>query len=232
MVTIDARARGCDRVTLDNAEAMRRTVQHPAGLGHRSIAGPFMADDEPERLIGFRRAMRAAGLPLERRGQIVARAFTDEQAITATNALPRGVARPIALVVTSSALMPGVLIALGAAHLRVPEDVAIAGVGEMSWTPALVSPLTSLVEPAYQMGVDGCRLLLEPINGGATAAPRRLVHPPRPAVRLSCGAPPAMRDVPLNSPQSLLFYSGALAWSAWTAGQTQHAVGAAREEQP
>jgi LacI family transcriptional regulator len=88
---------------------MRPAVQHLAGLGHRAlgiIAGPFMVYGEPERVIGFRRAMRAAGLPLERRRQFVARAFADEQAIAATNALLHGGARPTALVVTSTASCP------------------------------------------------------------------------------------------------------------------------------
>lgn len=216
VVSLDQRAPGCDRVTLDNAAAMERAVAHLARLGHRDIGmitGPLHLHSECERLVGYRRSMRRQGLPLVHRWQVVAPDFTDGSSIAAANALFRAGDRPSALIVSSSGLTPGVLIAIGAAHLRVPEDIALVGVGEMSWTPTLVSPITSLVEPAYQMGADACRLLLDRLAGRDTSPPRRLLYPAHLAVRLSCGAPPIMRDVPLNSPQSLLFYSAALAWS-------------------
>ncbi len=216
IVNIDARAPGCDRVTLDNATAIERAVAHLAGLGHRRIGmitGPYRAHSERERLIGYRRAMRRRGLPLERRLQILAAGFNDQDGIVAANALLRGRDRPSALIVASSALTPGVLAAIAAAHLRLPDDLALVSVGELSWTPTLVSPITSLVEPAYQMGADACRLLLARLAGHDTSPPRRLLYPAHLAVRLSCGAPPTMRDVPLNAPQSLLFCSAALARS-------------------
>lgn len=216
VVSLDERAPGYDRVTLDNAAAMERAVAHLAQLGHRDIGiitGPLRIRSESERLVGYRRALRRHGLPLERRWQVVAADFTEADSIRAANALLGPGDRPSALIVSSSDLTPGVLVAIGAAHLRVPGDLALVGVGEMSWTPALVSPITSLVEPAYQMGVDACRLLLERLQTADAGLPRRLVYQAHLAVRLSCGAPPAMRDVPLNSPQSLLFYSAALAWS-------------------
>jgi DNA-binding LacI/PurR family transcriptional regulator len=115
--------------------------------------------------------------------------------------------------VSSSDLMPGILIAIGAAHLRVPDDVALVCVGDLSWTPALVSPITSLVEPAEEMGANACRLLLERLKEPTAPGPKVLRHSAQLAVRLSCGAPPGLRDVPLQSPESLLFYDAALAWS-------------------
>ena len=158
--------------------------------------------------------MRCHALEMPRRWQVIAPAFTDAGGITAANRLLTGGQRPSALIVSSSDLTPGVLVAIAAAHLRVPEDLALVGVGEMSWTPALVSPITSLVEPAFQMGADACRLLLERLAARDVCPPRRLLYPAHLAVRLSCGAAPAMRDVPLHAPHALLFYSAALAWSA------------------
>ncbi len=222
VVSLDQHAPGCDRVTLDNMAAMERAVAHLAALGHRHIgmiAGPLRLRSERERMVGYRRALRRHGLPLERRWQVLAADFTDAGGIGAANALLRCGDRPSALIVSSSDLTPGVLAAIGAAHLRVPEDLALVGVGEMSWTATLVSPITSLVEPAYQMGADACHLLLERRPPRAADQPRRFFYPAHLAVRLSCGAPPAMRDVPLNSPQSLLFYSAALAWSDSHAGR-------------
>ena len=33
--------------------------------------------------------------------------------------------------------------------MRVPDDLALVGVGELSWSRALISPITSLVEPVF-----------------------------------------------------------------------------------
>lgn len=217
VVGLDQRAPGCDRVTLDNAATIGCAVDHLVGLGHRHIgmiAGPLGIRSESERLVAYRRAMRRHGLDMPRHWQVMAANFTDAGGISAANTLLTAGQRPSALIVSSSDLTPGVLVAIGAAHVRVPDDLALVGVGEMSWTPALVSPITSLVEPAFQMGADACRLLLERLAARDVGPPRRLLYPAHLAVRLSCGAPPAMRDVPLHAPHALLFYSAALAWSA------------------
>jgi LacI family transcriptional regulator len=216
VVTLDQRVPGCDRVTIDNAAAMERAVTHLVDLGHvhiGMITGPLHLSSERERLVGYRRALRRRGLPLRRRSQVVAENFTDASAINAANALLRRGDRPSALIVSSSDLVPNILIAIGAAHLRVPEDLALVCVGDLSWTPSLVSPITSLVEPAEQMGADACRLLLDRLKQPSPKDPTILRHTAQLAIRLSCGAPPAMRDVPLHAPESLLFYDAALAWS-------------------
>lgn len=208
VVSLDQAMPGCDRITLDNTQAMDRAVGHLAGLGHSCIGmitGPLHLTSERERLVGYRRAMRRRGLPVQRRLQAIATRFDDDGGIGAANALLGGDDRPTALIVSSSDLTPGVLAAVSAAHLRLPEDIALVGVGEMSWTSTLISPITSLVEPAYQMGTDACRLLLERLDADSNGTPRRLLYQAHLAVRLSCGAPPAMREEPLDRPQSLLF---------------------------
>jgi LacI family transcriptional regulator len=208
VVCIDSKISGYDRITLDNAAAMDTAVQHLRHLSHHNIGmitGPLHIASECERLIGYRRAMRSRGLPVERRLQAIAGGFSVEEGIAAGRAILSQTNRPSALVVSSSALTPGVLVAASDVGLRIPDDLALVGVGEMSWTPMLVSPITSLVEPAYQMGVDACNMLLERAAADEGSPPRCRLYPPRLAIRISCGAPPTMRDVPLRSAHSLLF---------------------------
>ena len=74
VVCIDHRVPGCDRITLDNLDAMHQAVGHLARLGHRAIGvitGPAHVTSERERIVGYRRAMRANDLPLERRLQLI-----------------------------------------------------------------------------------------------------------------------------------------------------------------
>lgn len=207
VLCLDYKMRGHDRVTLDNAVAMDQAVQHLARLGHRAIGmitGPPNIASERERLVGYRRAMRARGLPIERRLQCIAPGFSDAHGIDAGRRILTQPNRPSALIVSSSGLTPGALVAASDAGLSIPDDLALVGVGEMSWSPALISPITSLVEPAYQMGVDACGMLLDRAASGEDSPPRCRSYAPRLAVRLSCGAPPELRDVPAHS---LLFSS-------------------------
>jgi LacI family transcriptional regulator len=214
VVSIDHKVAGCDRISLDNRSAMLRAVDHLASLGHRSIgmiAGPAAVISERERLIGYRRAMRLHRLPIERRLQVFTSGFSDKDGVAAARHMLAGTPRPTALIVASSALAPGVLAAAGEAGLRIPQDLAVLGVGEMSWSPALVSPITSLVEPAYEMGAAACRYLLERSSGEYSGPGRSFLYPARLAVRLSCGAPAEARDVPFRDGRSLLFASVHLA---------------------
>ena len=207
MVTIDHRLQACDAVTLDNFGAMRLAVAHLAGLGHEAIgviAGPLTHRSERERLVGFRRAMKEFGLPVTWERQRVAGGWEDADGIAAGQLLA-GPDRPTAVVVTSSTVTPGVLAAAAALGLRVPGDVALVGVGELSWSPLLVSPVTSLVEPAYEMGAAACTMVLERVAGTCEEPPRRRFFTPRLAVRLSCGAPPEQRDTAMRGGGSLLF---------------------------
>ena len=214
-VCIDHRAPGYDWVTVDNVAATMQAVDHLARLGHRKIAmltGPMAALSERQRLVGYRRAMRRLGLPLGRHLQGVAAGFADHDAMDVVGRMVEveDMDRPTALVVSSSDLTPGALVAATAAGLRIPEDLALVSFGDLSWTPTLVSPITSLVEPAYDMGAEACRLLLDRLTGRYTGVPRQRNYPTRLVVRLSCGAPAEDRDSSI-SPATLLFHGVALA---------------------
>ncbi len=201
VVALDQAVPGCDRVTIDNFAAMDRAVEHLSGLGHSRIglvSGPIHLSSERERLGGYRRAMRRRGLAVQRHLQSVAGGFTDGAGIQAGNQVIRGAPTPTALIVSSSDLTPGVLSAISQAGLRVPQDLALVGVGDLSWTPTLLSPITSLIEPARQMGADACRLLLRRLESDDERVPLLLEADGEPAhlsyvadlsVRLSCGAP-------------------------------------------
>ena len=51
-----------------------------------------------------------------------------------------------------------------------PEDVAVVGFDDMPWAESLHPPLTTVAQPAYELGATAARLLLE-----------RLQEPRRPA---------------------------------------------------
>jgi LacI family transcriptional regulator, galactose operon repressor len=71
--------------------------------------------------------------------------------------------------------------------LRIPEDIAVAGLGDIS-PAALIHPaLTTVHAPAREMGAEAMRMLQDLIAGHEPAH-QRVVLPTSLVVRSSCGA--------------------------------------------
>lgn len=190
VVCIDERLSNHDSVLLDNAEAAALAVEHLVALGHRRIAmitGPLTVSSGRGRLIGYRRTMRRAGLSLDR--SLQATGPYHEEAAKASMARMLALQRPpTAVVAASHSLTIGALAAIVAAGLRISEDIAMVGFDEMSWHPALVSPLTTVLQPSYQIGAQACRLLLDRLTEHYVGSPRHLLLHGSLVVRQSSGA--------------------------------------------
>jgi len=66
----------------------------------------------------------------------------------------------------------GVLHALKRVGLRVPDDCSIAGFDDVFLAEYSDAPLTTLVQPKYQMGRDAARLMFDLLKAGASNRPR------------------------------------------------------------
>ncbi|HZL04301.1 MAG TPA: substrate-binding domain-containing protein, partial [Coriobacteriia bacterium] len=65
-----------------------------------------------------------------------------------------------AIMCVNDMLALGALLAMQQRHVRVPEDVALAGYDDASFAPALNPPLTTVRQPSFAMGVAAAELLL------------------------------------------------------------------------
>jgi len=64
----------------------------------------------------------------------------------------------------------GALQAIEESGLAVPEEMAVVGYDEISWAPLLRTALTTVSQPAYDLGHESARLLLSRLNGYAGPA--------------------------------------------------------------
>ena len=171
MVLIDraGRASGQDAVVLDNFAAGSMLVEHLAGQGYRRIAGLFgnASTTGVERRDGYEAAMLRAGLSpssrfvapsIEAAEQEIARWF-------AKGALPE------AVIASNGLLLMGVVRAVRAAGRAMPDDLAIAGFDNESWTDLIGPGITVIEQPVAQIGEEAMRLLLERLD--APEAPVR-----------------------------------------------------------
>lgn len=168
VVAIDRRIhdRSIDAVLIDNVSAAKEAVSHLIGNSYRRIGiitGPKSTTTGNERLEGYHRALEEAGLTpdpaLEMRGP-----FDETTGQSLAHTL-LDIDPPIdALFTANNRLTVGALHALYARHKRVPGDVALAGFDDIYWTiPDLVS-ITTVVQPAYELGATAVTRLLQRIR--------------------------------------------------------------------
>jgi len=179
-------------VVLDNVRGGEEVTRHFLALGHRRIAflaGPASFSTAAERLAGYRRALRAAGRPVDprliRQGQ-----FKPDLAYQAARELLQQRPRPTAIIAGNDLTAFAVLDAAAHLGLRVPEDVAVSGFDDIEFASNERIQLTTVAQQKVEMGRLAVNYLLEFIQDPDRFRrnPIRHVLPPTLIVRRSCGA--------------------------------------------
>lgn len=164
-----------DSVLLDNEAASAALVDHLVAQGHRRIAGLFGQTSFTgiERAAGYRAAMARHGLPARERFVLpqVEAAEAGFAALLAEG--PAADAIPEAIIVSNSLLLMGLLRAVRAAGLRIPDDIALAGFDNEPWTDLVEPGLTVIEQPLEAIGRTAMALLFERLR--TPAAPVRKV---------------------------------------------------------
>ena len=190
-VLVDRQAPACGEcsVAVDDVAGGALALGHLAATGHRSIAyvsGPADLAQIRDRRAGALRAAAEAGLPPEAVVEVAAGRLDVAAGRDAGARLLGLSARPTAVFCANDLLALGVLQALYAAGVRVPEDIAIVGYDDIEFAAAAAVPLTSVRQPAEAMGALAAELLLE--ESGEEAAShqhRQVVLQPELVVRAS-----------------------------------------------
>ncbi len=155
------------RISADEASASRDMTQHLLGLGHRRIAflaGHTVSPSAQARLDGHRRALREAGLELDDR--LVFQAGSSlEDGFQSMLELIRESPGVTAVQAVNDLVAVGALNALASQGIRVPEDVSVAGFGDIPTAENARVPLTTLREPMYRVGTTAVETMQKLIRG-------------------------------------------------------------------
>ena len=152
-------------IDVDNRTGARQAVEHLIARGRRAIAtitGPADMPASVDRELGWRDALAAAGLSDHRVGR---GDFTETGGIRAALALVDEHADVDAIFVASDLMASGALLALEERGLRVPEDVAIVGFDNSPYATRGKIGLTTVAQPAQEMGVVMADTLLRLLGG-------------------------------------------------------------------
>jgi DNA-binding LacI/PurR family transcriptional regulator len=183
------RSRSVDVVRTDDAAGLRAAVDHLVDLGHARIAhvDGGRAPGAADRRRGYREALQRHGLA---RGALVVRGgLTEDDGAAAARALLRATPRPTAVTVFNDRCATGVLDVLRREGLRVPEDMSVVGFDDSSLARLSHVALTTVAQDAGRITALAVARAVARLDGGASAADREQVVPPRLVVRSTTGPP-------------------------------------------
>ena len=79
----------------------------------------------------------------------------------------------------------GAMRAIAEAGLRVPEDIAVAGAGNVHYSDFLAVPLTTVDQGTFEIGKRAANLLLDAIASKRRLRPQKILIEPRLVIRES-----------------------------------------------
>lgn len=196
VISGDPAQRTADMVTADNWSGSYALVEHLVGEHGRRrlfhVDGPAITPDANTR----RQAMEAViaahpGTVLagSHHGNFGASSGEEAAEWMLADARRAGRALPDAVVCANDQMAIGVLRALSAHGIRVPEDVAVTGFDDIFPASLCDPPLTTVHQPIRLLGERACERLIERIEDRSL---RRKIEvlPTELVIRSSCGCPP------------------------------------------
>lgn len=193
-----------EEVVVENLGGARTAVEHLIEHGHRRIA--CIGYDEAyftiqNRIKGYEVAMQAAQLQpqIHTTAHIVQTAF---RLVERWKSSPNE--RPTALFSLNNVTTICLLEATQKASLRIPEEIAIIGFDDFEMAPLLSPPITTVRQPASDLGEAAAKILFTSIhaeNGAKKLTQsQRTVLPVTLIIRGSCGCLPNQSALSTGDP--------------------------------
>ncbi|CAN2229575.1 PurR Transcriptional regulators [Candidatus Nanopelagicaceae bacterium] len=174
-------------VSVDDVHGGQIAIEYLAGLGHKDIAwvcGPESIPQVADRGAGVTKAAKVAGAKIETIRVPLMNAAKGEEA--AKKILELDV-MPSAIFCANDLLALGVMRALQANKIRIPEQVSVLGYDNIEFAPSAAVPLSSIAQPSYQMGVTAADLLLNECEDGENHEHQQIRFQPQLVERASTG---------------------------------------------
>ncbi len=186
-----------DSVCVEDAAAAEMAVSHLISRGHRRIAivtGPLTLRNERERLAGYKTALRRAGIQPVSSLIWQTKLHADDVKATCESNILRTAGGPTALFCTNGVTGLGALRCIIACGMSTPEDIAFATFDELSADDVFRPGITSVVQPAQEIGSKAAQILIDRIRKGPDAGTRIDIRLPATLkIRESSGAPKKRR---------------------------------------
>ena len=178
-----------DIVRSDSEEGAYRITEHLLSLGHQRIAmlaGPQSVSTSIDRVNGYRRAFREAGLSKSAE-QIFWGEFTQEAGYKMAQQMLTELPDVTALVAANNFIAIGAMQLLNEKKLRVPEDIALVTVDDIPPALTITPFFTVATQSALEMGKQAAQLLLDRVIGTIDTPYQEIILPVQITIRASSG---------------------------------------------
>lgn len=149
-------------VVTDNFDGSYQAARHLIDLGHERIAiiaGRLDMTNGLDRLEGFRKALQEAHLAL--RDEYLQRGdFQLESGYRCGIALMQLPQPPTAIFCCNNKMTLGLMRALGELRIPCPDRVSVLGFDDFEWAANFSPRLTTVAQPAYEMGRKAMAMLV------------------------------------------------------------------------
>jgi DNA-binding LacI/PurR family transcriptional regulator len=186
-----------DYVGADNRGGGYRATEHLIILGHRRIGFLFLEEEAPEttssvreRWQGYCEALQKYGVPYDPSLVLadVNPKYTSNTSISPSiSAFLQRPDRPTAIFAVNDLVALDVMQAAHALNLRIPQDLALIGFDNERFAARVNPPLTTFVQPFFDVGLRAGNLLIDRIENPA-GSPKHIELPVNLVIRESCGA--------------------------------------------
>ena len=161
---------------VDNVEGGYLATQHLIEHGHQHIAhikGLRHHPDAKDRLAGYRKALKEAEIPF-RSKLVLDGDFSGNGGLAAIETLLDNSVSFTAIFAANDMTAMGARLALYRSGRSVPSDVSIVGYDDQAEATFTTPPLTTIHQPALQLGEQASRAVLDMIQG--ETIPSRAFH--------------------------------------------------------
>jgi len=192
IVLIDRTLEGldCPMVTTDNVEVGFIGTEHLIKLGHRRIGHlrGTTTSTSRERLEGYKRALSKNGIASDKK-LIYDCGLMESDGYAAMKSWIESGDLPTAIFAVNDPAAIGAMQAMAEAGIKIGEDIAIVGGGNIHYGDMLATPLTTVSWSRSEMGQSAARLLIQQIEGTYDdSGHQKVILSPTLIVRSSCGA--------------------------------------------
>lgn len=191
LVLIDRQLEGlkCPMVTTDDVKVGLLATNHLIELGHRRVGHlkGTAASTAQMRFEGYKKALLKNRIPFD--DSLVRECgFTEEDGYRSMKEWLATNDAPSAIFAANDPAAIGAMTAINEGGLRIPNDVAIVGGGNIHYGDMLRVPLTTVAWSTAEMGQSAARLLVAMVEGKKRPKEQHIIVEPELVVRESCGA--------------------------------------------
>jgi len=153
-------------VFLDNYEGGYIATKHLIDLGHRKIGcitGPLHTKSARERLEGYKKALLDSGIEIDEK-LIFEGDYKIKGGITGAERLLKDNKDISAIFACNDLMAYGAYKTIRSFGYKIPEDISVVGFDDIQLSQILEPQLTTVRQPAYDMGLTAARMLIKLIE--------------------------------------------------------------------